>query len=895
MIGKTLSHYKILEKLGAGGQGEVYLAEDSRLDRKVALKILPQHLSERADLRERFEREARAVSSLNHPHICTLYDIGEQDGIHYLVMEHLVGETLEARLAKGPLPLEQTLECAIQIADALDKAHRQGVVHRDLKPGNIMLVKSGAKLLDFGLAKLQAADTPTNLSALPTEQANLTAEGTILGTLQYMAPEQLEGKEADSRTDIFAFGAVVYEMATGKKAFEGKSQASLIAAILKDDPPAMAALQPMTPTTLDHVVRRCMSKAPEDRWQAASDVMAELKWVGEAGSQPDVSAPVISRSRNRERLAWGLAVAVLVLVSVGLGLLALQLSVPLSPTTTRLAVTLPQESPVARPEKSPYLGVAISPDGRRIVYRGEDPSGTDQLYVRSLERVGIESLPGTENAFQPFFSPDGQWVAFFTTAGDLKKIRIDGGSPVPLLKGLPNSSWSFGDWLDDDTIIFGAVNRPLQQVSAEGGNVTALTEFVSEDVHGHLFPKVVSDTGDILFSVWHTDDTWHVHLVEPVSGERKMVVENARAYSVTGSGHLLFIRDDILMAASFDSAAGQIVGPAVPVPESIVRDLNRNVPQLAVSATGTLAYLPALSARAEPTLGWASRKGEFTPLGPLPVDSRVVDLSPDGNTALVHAGGISEREIFLFDMVRRVTTRLNIEKPRITSARWHPDGRHITLGGTSMSLLNLDTGTDTILVGTASSRGASWAPDGKTLAYTDLIPQEDILMLEGEGAEPRPLFATEASEFSPAISPNGRMIAYVSDEPGPREVFLARFPEGTGQTQISRGGGGSPVWSSTGQELFFSEMNDATRKLKAVSVTLGDRIEVGPTQTLFTMSSPSALEEFKQGSNSGASYDVSSDGSQFLMIRRLIPPPQTEITVILNWFEELKRLVPTDN
>jgi len=315
MIGQTLSHYKIIEKLGAGGQGEVYLAEDSRLDRKVALKILPQHLSDRAELRERFEREARAVSSLNHPHICTLYDIGEQDGIHYLVMEHLEGETLAARLAKGALPLEQTLEYTIQIADALDKAHRQGVVHRDLKPGNIMLVKSGAKLLDFGLAKLQAAETPTNLSALPTEQANLTAEGTILGTLQYMAPEQLEGKEADNRTDIFAFGAVVYEMATGKKAFEGKSQASLIAAIMGQDPRPMAELQPMTPSTLDHVVRRCMSKAPEDRWQAASDVMAELRWVTEVGTSVDSLPAVTAPAAWKRAMPWSVALLMAVIAA----------------------------------------------------------------------------------------------------------------------------------------------------------------------------------------------------------------------------------------------------------------------------------------------------------------------------------------------------------------------------------------------------------------------------------------------------------------------------------------------------------------------------------------------------------------------------------------------------
>jgi len=320
MVGKTISHYKIIEKLGQGGMGEVYLAEDSRLDRKVALKILPQHLSERAELRERFEREARAVSSLNHPHICTLYDIGEQDGIHYLVMEHLVGETLEARLAKGALPLEQTLEYAIQIADALDKAHRQGVVHRDLKPGNIMLVKSGAKLLDFGLAKLQAAETPTNLSALPTEQANLTAEGTILGTLQYMAPEQLEGKEADPRTDIFAFGAVVYEMATGKKAFEGQSHASLIAATLERETPPVSSGLPASPPSLDRIVKTCLEKDPADRWQSSRDLLRELEWTVADREQRSATGLATPPAMTRRR--W------LALGGVAAGVLALSIWLP---------------------------------------------------------------------------------------------------------------------------------------------------------------------------------------------------------------------------------------------------------------------------------------------------------------------------------------------------------------------------------------------------------------------------------------------------------------------------------------------------------------------------------------------------------------------------------------
>ena len=419
MIGKTLSHYKIIEKLGAGGQGEVYLAEDSRLDRKVALKILPQHLADRADLRERFEREARAVSSLNHPHICTLYDIGEQDGIHYLVMEHLEGETLAARLEKGALPLEQTLQYAIQIADALDKAHRQGVVHRDLKPGNIMLVKSGAKLLDFGLAKLQAQETPTNLSALPTEQASLTAEGTILGTLQYMAPEQLEGKEADSRTDIFAFGAVVYEMATGQKAFEGQSQASLIAAIMGQEPRPMSDLQPMTPSTLDWVVKRCLAKEPDERWQTAADLMAEVKWLVEKGEQAGIPAPVSRHRKNREHFAWGLAGIGLLTAVVALG--SLLLSPPTAvPAVVQLSVSPPAGAII--PSSGIRVSPVLSPDGRHLVFEVR-AGGQGMLALRSLDSLGSHILPGTEGATDPFWSPNSRHIGFLCGRG----IKKDGG------------------------------------------------------------------------------------------------------------------------------------------------------------------------------------------------------------------------------------------------------------------------------------------------------------------------------------------------------------------------------------------------------------------------------------------------------------------------------------
>jgi predicted Ser/Thr protein kinase len=407
--GKRLGPYEILSAIGAGGMGEVYRARDTRLDRIVAIKVLPAHLADEPKLRERFEREARTIASLNHPHICVLHDIGRHDGIDFLVMEYLEGETLAQRLLKGPLPLEQVLQYAIEIADALDKVHRKGVTHRDLKPGNIMLTKSGTKLLDFGLAKLKQETAPANisLSKLPTAQDNLTAQGTILGTLQYMAPEQLEGKEVDARTDIFAFGAVVYEMVTGKKAFEGKSQASLIAAIMHVDPPGISVLQPMTPPQLNRVVKTCLTKEPDSRWQTASDLTRELKWIAEGGSQV-TSAPTAAVNGNglrahwREVLMWGVA-SLLVAAITGLAIWNLK-PTPSRPVT-RFAVMLPLGQQLAGLESGP--GVAVFPDGAHLAYVARQ-GGTQQVYLRAMDSLEAKPIPGTEGAVNPFFSPDGQ-------------------------------------------------------------------------------------------------------------------------------------------------------------------------------------------------------------------------------------------------------------------------------------------------------------------------------------------------------------------------------------------------------------------------------------------------------------------------------------------------------
>ena len=402
--GTRLGPYEIRSALGAGGMGEVYKAKDTRLDRLVAIKVLPSHVSDAPAVRERFEREARAVAALNHPHICTLHDVGRHDGTDYLVLEYLEGQTLHDRLTKGALPLDQALAIGIQIADALDKAHRAGIVHRDLKPGNIMLTKSGAKLLDFGLAKVSPAAGLSSLSILPTAHAPVTAEGTILGTLLYMAPEQIEGREADPRSDIFAFGAIAYEMVTGKRAFDGKSQASVIAAILDREPPAMSSLQPLTPPALDHLVRRCLTKSADERWQSATDLTQELKWIGEIGMQASVTGPRMGRRRYRERLAWLIAsVSIVTAIAAVPVMLYVRRTVPDRLVTRFDVVTPPTSDPTS---------FALSPDGRRLAFVAS-VDGTPQIWVRSLDRLTAQPLTGTEEATHPFWAPDGRAIGFF--------------------------------------------------------------------------------------------------------------------------------------------------------------------------------------------------------------------------------------------------------------------------------------------------------------------------------------------------------------------------------------------------------------------------------------------------------------------------------------------------
>lgn len=476
--------------------GEVYRAKDTRLDRTVAIKILPEHLSSNPHRHERFEREARAISALNHPHICTLHDIGHQDGIDYLVMEYVHGETLADRLHKGPLPPEQALQYAIQIADALNTAHRHGVIHRDLKPGNIMLTKSGAKLLDFGLAKVTETSAVAGVTELATQTTPLTGEGTILGTLQYMAPEQLEGKEADARTDLFAFGAVVYEMGTGRKAFEGKSHASLIAAILEREPPPIATLQPLVPPALDHVVRTCLAKEPEARWQTAHDVLVELKWIAEAGSQAGIPRPVISRRKSRELLAWALA-AVLSLVTLVLAGVYLG---------QKPAEVQPVRFQVQLPEKVTLRQIAfpvMSPNGHYLVFSGVDSAGKDHLWLHSLDSLAMQPLLAADYAYGPFWSPDSRFVGFFD-GGKLKKVDLSSGVPETLCDA---NDAAGGTWNQEGIILFVTQAGSLHRVSAAGGEPRPALELddQSRKETGQFWPHFLPDGRHFLYLSRSTD------------------------------------------------------------------------------------------------------------------------------------------------------------------------------------------------------------------------------------------------------------------------------------------------------------------------------------------------------------------------------------------------------
>ncbi len=762
-----LGPYEIVAPLGAGGMGEVYRARDTRLNRTVAIKVLPVHLADRPELRERFEREARSIASLNHPHICTLYDVGREGGTDYLVMEYLEGETLAARLAKGPLPLDQVLQYATEIADALDKAHRKGVTHRDLKPGNIMLTKSGTKLLDFGLAKLQQEMAPghARLSQVPTMSDPLTAQGTILGTLQYMAPEQLEGKEADARTDIFAFGVVVYEMATGKKAFEGKSQASLIAKILETDPAPISSLQPMTPPALERVVKKCLAKEPDDRWQSARDLHDELEWIAEGGSaissQPSVSATGI-RALGRRPLMLGICVA---LVAALIGGVAVWFTKPAPPPPdkplTRLSVDLGPEAMTGL-----NLTVAISPDGRRLVFPAHGPDGRQLLATRLLDQSEPTLLPGTEGGSVPFFSPDSQWIGYFAGA-QLKKISVQGGTPIAL-DTLGNPTATGASWGGDGNIIAAAgVLVPLSRFPAAGGAPQPVTRLGPGEI-AHRWPQVLPDGNAVLFTASPSAPAWDnasIEVFSPKTGQAKVLERGGYYGRYLPNGYLVYLHQGTLFGVKFDPVRLEVTGAPVPLLDDVAANPSTGGGQFDFSATGTFVYAAGKSAAQEWQVVWLDGSGKMQPLLSTPGVYGPPRLSPDGRKLAFLGAGT---DIYVYDLERDTTTRLTFTG-HADLPIWTPDGKHLVFQSVandfSIYWIRSDGSGDPQLLLEDANPLVPWSlsPDGRHLAYHEsswdtgydiwTLPLDLTDPDHPKPGKPEPFLHTHASQLVPRFFP----------------------------------------------------------------------------------------------------------------------------------------------
>jgi serine/threonine-protein kinase len=867
--------------------GEVYRARDTRLDRIVAIKILPAHLSQNAEAKERFDREARAISSLTHPNICHLYDVGQQDGASYLIMEYLDGETLADRLHKGPLPLEQVLKTGAEICEGLEKAHCTGVAHRDLKPSNIMLTKTGAKLLDFGLAKpaVSAIRAGSSSASLATMSKPLTVEGTILGTFQYMSPEQVEGKEADVRSDIFSLGAVLYEMITGKRAFEGKTTASTIAAILAAEPKPISTLQPMSPPALERVVKACLEKDPDDRMQTAHDVKLQLKWIAEGGSKV---TPLPAAAVRTSPGLWTLTLSLgTLLLGATIASLATWNLKPAPPRpVTRAVITLPPGQRLAGLDQP---CVALSPDGTRLAYVAVQ-GGTQQLYLRAMDSLEARPIPGTDGATGPFFSPDGQWLGFF--AGQkLKKVSVSGGigttlADVPFPLG--------GSWDSHGVIAFApSVGSAIKQVPEAGGAPQPLTRLEKGEI-AHRWPEFLPDGKAMLFTAGPTSINWtnaQVAVRSVGTGEQQNLIQGGTQPHYAPTGHLVYAQGGSLMAVPFDSQRLAVTGTEVPLVEGILQSTTTGVAQYSISATGSLVYIPGGVQATQYRLVWVNRKGAEQPVA-APARAYVFPrLSPDGRRLAVTIQG-QEVQLWLYDLSRETLTRFAFEGKFNTNPAWTPDGKRIAFNSNKEGPVNLfwqladgTGGLERLTTSEYLHFPMSWSPNGQVLAFVEITPTTgyDIWMLGLGDRKAQPFLRTPFNESVPMFSPDGRWLAYISNESGRWEVYVQPYPGSGGKWQISTEGGTEPVWNRNGRELFYRNGD----KMMAVDIAAQPSFTAGKPRVLFA-------GHYVPPPGTTPNYDVSPDGQRFLMVK----PNETgdaspaQINVVLNWFEELKRLVP---
>jgi eukaryotic-like serine/threonine-protein kinase len=886
-IGRRVGAYEIRARLGAGGMGEVYRAHDHTLGRDVAIKVLPAAFSADRERLARFEREARLLASLSHPHIGAIYGLEGSGDVRALVLELIDGETLEARLRRGPLPAAHALTLAVQIAEALDHAHRQGVTHRDLKPTNVMLTKMGAKLLDFGLAKWGRGPSGyMNLSA-PTIKPNgvdsLTEEGMILGTPHYMAPEQLEGKEADARADVFAFGAVLYEMLTGRKAFDGGSAAAIMAAVLNAEPAPLAAIQPQAPRSLERLIRKCLAKDPEDRWQSARDLADELRWIAEDVMRPETAQP------QRRRLSFVQAAALVVIASafaawVGWSMSRSRTSSPLRAVTSFAVI----------PSTAATGGFDISPDGTLLVYSG-GPPGSERLFLRRLDQFDDLPIAGTEGANGPFFSPDSQWVAFFSREKLLKVNVQTTAAPILLCDDLGNQNFLNGAaWLPDGTIIFARMEHGLQRVSAEGGKPTSLTSLShTPREFDHHSPSLLPGSEALLFTLHESNGRFNVVAELLASRERKVLIESAYDATYVPSGHLLFARDQTLLAIPFDVKRLAVTGPPVTLVENVRGSAVDGFGGYRLSANGTLVFLPEPSHEGR-TLTWVDRTGSETPLQIPPRAFSSPRVSPDGRRLAFAIADAGRRDIWTYDIATERLARLTREGDNRTPA-WTRDGQRLIYasmgrdGGQLFSQPADGSGAPELLVtgGSLLAPGA-WSADGSLFVYVDghTGPAGSHLFgltMDGE-RKPQPLLRGPTVELQPSLSPDGRWLAFMSLETTRSEIFVAALPGPGSRRQVSVEGGRQPLWSRDGRELVY---RSGTRMVAVPVDTTTRGFSAGKPRVLFEgRYVTDGLEVMR------LDYDLAPDG-RFLMIK----PGTGEqapggLHVVMNWVDELTRRVP---
>ncbi len=887
MIGKTIAHYRIEEKLGAGGMGEVYRAHDTRLGRDVAIKVLPDAFLRDPERLARFEREAQVLAALNHANVAAIHGVEESDGARFLVLEFVPGRTLAERLVAGPLPVEEALEICRQMAEALEAAHERGIIHRDLKPSNVKVTPEGkVKVLDFGLAKAFGPEAAAaDLSHSPTATYRTGGEGAILGTAAYMSPEQARGKALDRRTDIWSFGCVLYELLSSRQAFGGETVTDTLAAVVRGEPD-WNVLPAEVPAKIRYLLRRCLERDLKRRLQAIGEARIAIE-EGLSGSAAAEAVPVAPLGWQRA-LPWALVGALVAALLASLWVLR-QASQRVPAPVLRSAVTVPAGEFSTR-GFGPWL--ALSPDGTHLVYEGFR-GGTWLLFLRPMDQYQAVPLSGTEGATGPFFSADGQWVGFFVD-GKLKKVSIQGGAPLTLCD-VPDARGA--TWTPDDTIIFTpTANSSLWRVAASGGTPQPLTTLdTKKGENSHRWPDILPGGKAVLFveSGSGVSGVGEIAVLSLKTGKRRTLVELGMNPHYVPSGHLVYGQAGSLLAVPFDLDRLEVTGSPVPVLEDVDMDNSTGAVDFSPSAKGSLIYvLGGGLGAAYSALVWVDRKGAERPIAAPPNPFGQPRLSPDGRRVAVNILG-QNSDIWIYELARGALTRMTFQPGEDETPAWTSDGKRVafssSISGKPRTVFwkNADgSGSDEPLLDSGyHTHLGSFSLDGRVLAYTDYgsVGRGDIWVLPLEGdRKPRPFLQTPFNERDPKFSPDGHWIAYTSDESGRDEVYVQPFPGPGGKWQVSTEGGYGPVWARNGRELFYRNAD----KMMVVAVSTKPTFSAGPPRLLFEGS-------YTNSSRREANYDISPDGERFLMVKAAeTHRAPTELYLVVNWFEELKRRVP---